>query len=63
MQSLHVNGTDMAFLEVGQGPVLVCVHGSLGDFRTWSPVLGPLSQRHRVIAISLRHFFPAHWDG
>jgi pimeloyl-ACP methyl ester carboxylesterase len=63
MQTLHVNGHDMAYLEVGQGPPLVCVHGSLGDFRTWSPVLGPLSKRHRVIAVSLRHFFPGHWDG
>jgi pimeloyl-ACP methyl ester carboxylesterase len=63
VQSLHVNGTDMAYLAVGQGPPLVCVHGSLGDFRTWSPVLGPLSKKHRVIAISLRHFFPEHWDG
>jgi pimeloyl-ACP methyl ester carboxylesterase len=63
MQTLHVNGTDMAYLEVGDGSPLVCVHGSLGDFRTWSPVLGPLSKKHRVIAISLRHFFPEHWDG
>lgn len=63
MQTLHVNGTDMAYLEAGDGPPLVCVHGSLGDFRTWSPVLGPLSKQHRVIAISLRHFFPEHWDG
>jgi esterase len=63
MQALHVNGTDMAYLEVGHGPPLVCVHGSLGDFRTWSPVLGPLSKKHRVIAVSLRHFFPEHWDG
>ncbi len=63
MQSLRVNGHDMAYLEVGQGPPLVCVHGSLGDFRTWSAVLGPLSKRHRVIAVSLRHFFPEHWDG
>jgi pimeloyl-ACP methyl ester carboxylesterase len=63
MQTLPVNGTDMAYLEVGQGPPLVCVHGSLGDFRTWSPVLGPLSKKHRVIAVSLRHFFPEHWDG
>jgi pimeloyl-ACP methyl ester carboxylesterase len=39
MQSLHVNGTDMAYLEVGHGPPLVCVHGSLGDFRTWSAVI------------------------
>jgi pimeloyl-ACP methyl ester carboxylesterase len=63
MQTLHINGIDMAYLEVGQGPPLICVHGSLGDFRTWSPVLGPLSKKHRVIAVSLRHFFPAHWDG
>ncbi len=53
----------MAYLEVGEGPPLVCVHGTLGDFRTWSAVLGPLSKRHRVIALSLRHFFPEHWDG
>jgi pimeloyl-ACP methyl ester carboxylesterase len=63
MQTLHVNGSDMAYLEVGHGPPLVCVHGSLGDFRTWSPVLGPLSKQHRVIAVSLRHFFPERWDG
>ena len=63
MQTLQVNGTDMAYLEVGHGPPLICVHGSLGDFRTWSAVIGPLSRKHRVIAVSLRHFFPEHWDG
>jgi esterase len=63
MQTLRVNGYDMAYLAVGHGPLLVCVHGSLGDFRTWSAVLGPLSQKHRVISLSLRHFFPEHWNG
>ena len=63
MQTIHVNGYDMAYLVVGEGPPLVCVHGSLCDFRVWSAVLGPLTQRHRVIAVSLRHFFPEHWDG
>ena len=63
MQTLHVNGYDMAYLEVGAGPPLVCVHGTLGDFRTWSAVLGPLSKKHRVISVSLRRFFPEHWDG
>lgn len=67
MQTLAVNGYDMAYLEVGEGldngPPLVCVHGTLGDFRTWYPVLGPLSKKHRVIALSLRRFFPEHWDG
>lgn len=67
MQILRVNGYDMAYLDVGQGrskaPPLVCVHGSLCDFRIWSSVLGPLIRKHRVIAVSLRHFFPDHWDG
>jgi esterase len=63
MQTLSVSGYDMAYLEIGQGRPLVCVHGTLGDFRTWSAVLGPLSKSHRVIAVSLRHFFPEHWDG
>ena len=63
MQTLRVNGYDMAYLEVGQGPPLVCVHGTLGDFRTWYSVIGPLSKKHRVISVSLRHFYPEHWDG
>jgi pimeloyl-ACP methyl ester carboxylesterase len=63
MQTLRVNGYDMAYLEIGTGRPLVCVHGSLCDFRNWSAVLGPLRARHRVIAVSLRHFFPERWDG
>jgi esterase len=63
MQTLHVNGYDMAYLELGSGPPLVCVHGTLGDFRTWAAVMGPLSKSYRVISVSLRHFFPEHWDG
>jgi pimeloyl-ACP methyl ester carboxylesterase len=59
----RVNGYDMAYLELGEGHPLVLIHGSLGDFRTWSPLLGPLSRSCRVIAPSLRHFFPEHWDG
>ncbi len=63
MQTLRVHGYDMAYLAVGEGPPLVCVHGTFGDFRTWYAVLGPLSKKHRVIAVSLRHFFPEPWDG
>ena len=63
MQSLHVNDYEMAYLDVGAGPPLVCVHGSLCDFRIWGSVIGPLSARHRVIAVSLRHFFPEKWNG
>ena len=48
MKSLRVNDYDMAYIEVGSGRPLVCVHGSLNDFRCWSAMLGPLSRKHRV---------------
>ncbi len=63
MKRLRANDYDMSYLDLGAGPPLVCIHGSVGDFRSWAPVLGPLTRRHRVIAPSLRHFFPEHWDG
>jgi len=66
MQTLHVNGYEMAYLDVGHskgGPPLVCVHGSLNDFRIWGCIIGPLSKAHRVICVSLRHFFPEQWNG
>ncbi len=59
----RVNDHDMPYIAVGQGAPLVCIHGSLGDFRSWNPVLGPLSKRYRLIVPSLRHFFPEAWDG
>jgi len=63
MQTLKANGYDMAYLELGSGPPLLLVHGTLGDFRTWNSVMGPLSKKHRVISVSLRRFFPEHWNG
>lgn len=63
MLRVRVNHIEMPYIEVGRGKPLVCIHGSLGDFRVWAPVLGPLSKHYRVITPSLRHFFPEHWDG
>ena len=63
MLHLRVNDTDMAYIALGKGEPLVCIHGSLGDFRSWNPVLGPLSRHFRLIVPSLRRFFPEAWDG
>src|SRR5438270_11568222 len=67
MQTINVNGYDMAYLDVGKGAgdgrPLVCVHGSLCDFRIWSAVLGPLSGGNRVVSGRLRHFFRERWVG
>jgi len=63
LKTLRVNDYDMAYLDIGQGLPLVCVHGSLNDFRAWTAVLSPLSSNHRLIVPSLRHYFPEQWDG
>ena len=60
---LNVNGYDMAFVERGAGQPIILVHGALSDFRSFSAAMEPLSQSHRVIAVSLRHYYPERWDG
>jgi pimeloyl-ACP methyl ester carboxylesterase len=63
MKTVAVDQFEMPYIDIGRGPPLVAIHGSLGDFRVWSPVMGPLSREHRLIVPSLRRFFPEHWDG
>ena len=63
MQSINVNGTDMAFVERGTGVPLVLVHGTLGDYRSWALQMEPFGAYYRTIAVSLRHCWPERWDG
>jgi pimeloyl-ACP methyl ester carboxylesterase len=63
MKTIDVGQHAMPYVDIGRGAPLVAVHGSLGDFRVWAPVMGPLSRRTRFITPSLRRFFPEAWDG
>jgi len=63
MRVLHVDGCDMAYVERGTGTPVLLVHGALCDLRYWAPQMEPLGRRRRAIAVSLRHFWPARWDG
>ncbi|MGD9805705.1 MAG: alpha/beta fold hydrolase [Hyphomicrobiaceae bacterium] len=63
MKSIAVDKFEMPYVDIGRGLPLVAIHGSLGDFRSWSPVMGPLSGDRRLIVPSLRRFFPERWDG
>ena len=63
VNTLSANGYPIAYVERGSGPTVVLVHGALNDYRTWAPQMEPLSARFRVIAISLRHYYPEPWKG
>ena len=63
VRTLSVNRYPMAFLERGAGPTVVVVHGSLQDYRYWDAQVSSLSPQFRVIAVSLRHYYPERWNG
>lgn len=46
------------YVEAGQGPVLLLIHGSLCDLRYWRWQMPAFSRRFRVIAPSLRGYWP-----
>src|SRR5687767_10297567 len=45
-------------IETGEGPRVVLVHGSLGDYRQWAPIGDRLRTRYRVVALSRRYHWP-----
>ncbi|NKF20842.1 alpha/beta hydrolase [Solimonas sp. C16B3] len=48
----------MAYVEAGAGEVVLFVHGSLCDYRYWTPQIKGLSDRFEVVAPSLAHHWP-----
>ena len=64
MPSLKIDGHDMAYAEQGSGDPLILVHGSLNDYRYWSPQMDAFAAApFRTIAVSLRYYWPEAWDG
>lgn len=53
----------MAFLESGTGESVVLVHGAEGDYRSWARQVASRLRGFRLIAVSLRHYYPEPWDG
>jgi pimeloyl-ACP methyl ester carboxylesterase len=58
-----VNGYPMTHVRRGAGQPVVLVHGSLSDYRYWTPQLTSPLPGFQLIAVSLRHFYPEPWNG
>jgi len=53
MQKFAVDGREMAYQDVGSGPVLVFGHSYLWDSKMWAPQVEVLSQHYRCIVPDL----------
>jgi pimeloyl-ACP methyl ester carboxylesterase len=56
LRSCTVNGSRLNYVEMGQGPPLVFVHGLAGCWQNWLENIPHFARRHRVIAIDLPGF-------
>lgn len=52
------NGMDYAYIEKGEGPVVVLLHGFPDLASTWDNTISDLAKDHRVIAPFLRGYYP-----
>ncbi len=53
---LTVEGTRVRYVDVGEGPPVVLLHGFASSIENWVTVMPRLVKDHRVIAIDLRGF-------
>lgn len=63
-KSIEANGTEIIYVEMGSGPLMILAHGSISDHRRWiKDHLPMLSKSYRVIAYTMRyHGDSSKWD-
>jgi pimeloyl-ACP methyl ester carboxylesterase len=57
-QTISVHGRTVSYLEAGEGPLLLLVHGMAGTARNWDSVIEPLALHNTVVAPD----FPGHGE-
>ena len=53
LKYLDLHGDRVAYLDEGQGEVILLIHGMAGSSQTWRSVIRPLSRNYRVVAPDL----------
>jgi pimeloyl-ACP methyl ester carboxylesterase len=57
-RQISVRGTELAYVESGQGEPIVLIHGAVADLRAWDGLRPLLAKRYRVVAYSRRFHAP-----
>ena len=53
IKTANLHGNSVRYASAGKGPVLLLIHGMGGCLENWTEVIGPLSEKHTVIAPDL----------
>ena len=53
VRTATVHGRSVSYLEAGEGPVLLLIHGIAGQCENWREAIEPLARHHTVIAPDL----------
>jgi pimeloyl-ACP methyl ester carboxylesterase len=53
LESVVLHNDVLKFVDVGDGPPVVLVHGLLGSHESWAPQIRKLAKKHRVVAPDL----------
>ncbi|MGW7337421.1 alpha/beta fold hydrolase [Streptomyces sp. NPDC054808] len=54
LRRVAVNGVELNVALLGEGPAVLLLHGFPHTWQLWTAVMGPLAERHRVIAPDMR---------
>jgi pimeloyl-ACP methyl ester carboxylesterase len=58
VQTVSVHGRTVSYLQAGEGPLVLLIHGMAGTARNWDSVIEPLALHNTVIAPD----FPGHGE-
>ena len=53
---ISIGKEELAYLDVGQGPVVVMVHGNMSSSIHYEPLISRIKDKYRCIAVDLRGF-------
>jgi pimeloyl-ACP methyl ester carboxylesterase len=56
-----IDGTELSYVDQGDGQAVVLVHGGISDYRIWEAHRLSIAQRYRVIAPTQRYFGSSPW--
>jgi pimeloyl-ACP methyl ester carboxylesterase len=51
--TIMLHGRPLNYVQAGNGPVLLLIHGIAGTLENWQTVIGPLARQYTVVALDL----------